>query len=469
MARSKNEIVWTGDSAQLIQDLEKLKTNYGKLEQRIRETGKSGSRTQSVLGSIGAQVTSMASGWLSVNAAISAGRALFRMWDEDVKKFAESAKAARESMMDLYFLEGAKPGSFEATAREAAGHMVRPTEYGPAKEAFVSGTAGMDKTRQADLWRLAMQHRRLSRLPPEQIAGFYGKAGLMFQGRSPQDIQNFIITTIKQAGATAEAIGPQFPRVMALAGLGKMEQEELGALFAAATQASGTPRQAAGGLESMVRGMMIGGPASAGILKGAGVTEGMSFMERLQAVQRARAAGTISDEQLATLIGTPGMRLTKLTDTDILAPHLQAFRAVRGRRLGSEMVAAAAKDPSYRRAMQWRQLEAEEEAVEATTHALADVERYGRALDVSLKRGGAAPIHRYLSQMNYRFGTFLGADPARAAELGAFTQEDSFGAVIQKLDRAADNLQQGSGDLRGATGGLNIKSKTHLRDVQGGG
>lgn len=462
MGKVVSQYVLEGDDGSAVRAISRLEQQVSSLEKKLKKaTGaaKEGKGAHRDMGDTGAQAfTRMASQIGLVAMGVAAARQAFNLWKQDVEEFSRVAREANEPLLDLMALgtNARDPKFRQRMLDEAVKYGVQPTELARGRELLQSMTGSMTQEQREALFAQAGEHRQITSLGLGEMIPLYAKTAGIYRDLSAQQVQNVIATTIQQASTTAAEMAPQFPRVLGAGKLGKLSADEMGSLFAAMTETTGTTRQAATAMLSMTAGMMApSGAEGEALAAQLGFAPDENLRQRFARLQAGYRSGTISDAQVEKLVGrealTGTLGLLRGTQWET---HLGVFRETEGRDIVAEKRADFQRQPWYRLHIRERVARAKKAVAAASDARARGVDVASQELEGETRAARASGFTRLLQQGRYYLETFLGADPeATAAGIaGEYTARKrgarvgpSYGAYL--LEESAGKLNQAAGNL----------------------
>ena len=483
MARSKNEIVWTGDSAQLIQDLEKLKGKYAQLEDKVKRAGKAGSKSGGEMklawSQVGAAVATVAGAlgvgggiqgavskivegvqkWKEYQDAIARGlvrtgqemTAIAMSQDKNVRaRVLHSAQVGAEHGLTMGESWGvvqrfqAREGSFEGGMRSAraAFRLAQKADVpleGAAKAVSVGRGLGLTADQAA---RAAYAAGKASQLSPAELAQMAGQGLPAYSGIGGGAVTGYgvaaalsglisdpgnLATYTRQVGTLMQQRTGQVGRTWQRLGFDKPGQDlvaQLKALEGAGITTMGD-LQAAGFAKKESLGLSI-------LLK--------DLPQALEAMEKTKR-----------IYGQQGILAADRARAEAAMPEMAFSRKYAANKARLEI----AKDfgPGTREAMEhtlWRQrlgIRFREEGQGWFTN----------------DEGMPGWLDKFV-------GSYFNLE-GRTSPFGGLPRSGAApqGDPLARFESAADKLDRAGSKLDRASGALDIRSKVHLRDVSGGG
>lgn len=123
-------VQFTGDASKLEREILKLQAKAQDLEAKLRGVGAAGKKTgddmDAGIGKALSGITSLAAGFLSINAAMSAGKQWWDVWLRNIREVGDEAKRANSELVTLAAMQGGgqKAGAVQAAARLGASYGI---------------------------------------------------------------------------------------------------------------------------------------------------------------------------------------------------------------------------------------------------------------------------------------------------------------------------------------------------------
>lgn len=226
----------------------------------------------------------------------------------------ENARIAESQQKKLLSLQAM--GSFYQERPELRSEVQALSEYGrrPFEEVagayynLRSNAGNLSAAQQSDIMREALQMGRTDpSMPLDTLVNMFTlyakQTGLTDMNR----VQNVLTKTIEAAGGTGADVANYMPQFLPIGISGGLSGAEAAGLWSYVTTQTASPAIATTGLRATFMGLQgKGTPESAKLLAKYGITEGMSFTQKIQTLAAAYQSGTLDLAAAEQIAGREG-------------------------------------------------------------------------------------------------------------------------------------------------------------------
>lgn len=226
----------------------------------------------------------------------------------------ENARVAESQQNKLLALQAM--GSFYQERPELRSEVQALSEYGrrPFEEVagayynLRSNAGNLTGAQQSDIMREALQMGRTDpAMPLDTLVNMFTLYAKQTGSTDMNRVQNVLAKTIEAAGGTGADVANYMPQFLPIGISGGLSGAEAAGLWSYVTTQTASPAIATTGLRATFMGLQgKGTPESAKLLKKFGVTEGMSFQQKIQTLAAAYQSGQLDLAAAEQLVGREG-------------------------------------------------------------------------------------------------------------------------------------------------------------------
>jgi len=276
---------------------------------------------------VAGQVATLATGFFSVSTAVSVLRGAWQLWLADIQKSVESMEEFKNAFIDLQFLgEHFKDPKLRAKVLAMSAAIgIDKSEVAKGMYTHKSMTGYATDAERAAQWVELVKARRTSSMTLEGMIPTFAKMGAIYRGTTPREMGNIAHVLVEQAGIKNPAELAEYgPRFFMAGKIGKVDVRTAAGIAAFMTQVSGTPGQAAGGMDIALRKVMLADPDEEGannafgrrgtkadrkkILAKYGVVEADDAYQRILKLSKPYATGEFDIGERKVVFGEKGLR-----------------------------------------------------------------------------------------------------------------------------------------------------------------
>ena len=267
--KGRVDIGFSGDANDVLRQLDRIIGKQSKmLEGFTRAHHQSAGLTSTLATGLGVgvrQLGAMVTGFAGLGAQIRFARGVWQQFQADIARGAENIRNFQADFIDLQFLgEHAKDPKYrQRVLSEASRISVGPGEVARGLYTFESMTAyaAGDPKRRAGMWQELTKLRKAGSVPLPELAPTFAKMGGIYQNLSGREMANITHYLLEQAAIEdPSSLAKQAPRFFAAGKVGGVDARTAAALGAVLTSKTGTDAQAAGGLDIILRKVMLKDP-----------------------------------------------------------------------------------------------------------------------------------------------------------------------------------------------------------------